>query len=78
MSTRPLAFDICTPDDGGQPWLRIRSAGNRAVLLTSETYDDAQSASHVVHLLTSALASGRYEVRHVTEHRADVEGGRDE
>lgn len=67
MSTRPMAFDIVTPADGGQPHLRVRSAGNRAILLASENYTDGRAAANAVHLLVEAIQSGAFVVRYVPE-----------
>lgn len=70
MSSRPLSLDIVTPTNG-QPHLRIRAAGNRAVLAQTETYTDARSAANVVHLLVEAIQSGAFVVRYVSEDKAD-------
>lgn len=67
MTTRPLALDIVTPADGGQPHLRVRSPGNRAILLASQTYTDGRSAANVVHVLVEAIQSGQFVVRYVSE-----------
>ncbi len=66
MSTRPLSLDIVTPADG-QPHLRIRAAGNRSILLSSESYTEARAVAQVVHLLVEAIQSGAFVVRYVTE-----------
>lgn len=67
MSTRPLALDIVTPADGGEPHLRVRAAGNRAILLASENYADGRSAANAIHALVEAIQSGQFVIRYVSE-----------
>ena len=67
MTTRPMAFDIVTPAAGGQPHLRIRAAGNRTIVLASQTYDDPRSAANVVHLVIEAIQTGAFVIRYITE-----------
>jgi hypothetical protein len=65
VSTRPLSFDIVKPADR-EPWLRVRAAGNRAVLVVGEQYSSGDP-KHAAELIIEAVKSGNYILREVDQ-----------